>query len=42
MVKNPNVALCVDNIQIEGIAKIKHIDKFMMFLFSCGVMFQNE
>lgn len=24
MVKNPNVALCVDNIQIEGVAKIKH------------------
>lgn len=24
MAKNHNVALCVDNIQIEGIAKIKH------------------
>jgi uncharacterized pyridoxamine 5'-phosphate oxidase family protein len=23
MVKNPNVALCLDNIQIEGVAKIK-------------------
>jgi hypothetical protein len=38
MTKNHNVALCIDNIQIEGIAKIKHIEKFMILLFRYGGM----
>ena len=31
--------LCVDNIQIEGIAEIKHIEKSMIPLFSYGGIF---